>query len=124
MCASGVQWLLRHDRRGTLRFAALDSVYGADVRRRHPEIAGIDSMIWVEPATPDEPEHISVQSNAALRIARYLGGVWRLALVGGAVPKPLRDAAYNVIARYRHHLRGRRETCPVPGPDVRARFLE
>jgi predicted DCC family thiol-disulfide oxidoreductase YuxK len=118
-----VQWVLRHDRRGTLRFAALESAYGAAVRSRHPELASLDSMVWVDPATPHEPEHLSVRSAAAFQIARYLGGIWRIALVGRALPRRLRDEAYDLIARHRHHLRAN-DTCLVPGPDVRARFLE
>lgn len=123
-CARSVQWLLGHDWRGTLQFAALEGAYGAAVLRRHPEIAGIDSMIWVDPATPGRPERVSVRSTAALRIVRYLGGLWRIALLGGVLPRPLRDAAYSLIARHRHHLIGARDICLVPGPDVRGRFLE
>jgi predicted DCC family thiol-disulfide oxidoreductase YuxK len=123
-CAASVQWILRHDRRGTLRFAALQGEYGAAVRSRHAELAGIDSMVWVDPATAQEPERISIRSAAALRMAQYLGGIWRLTLVGGALPRRLRDAAYDFVARHRHSLPGTRDTCLVPGPDVRARFLE
>ena len=72
-CARSVQLILRHDRRGTLRFAALQGGYGAEVRSRHPELAGIDSMVWVEPATPGNPERLWVRSGAALQMVRYLG---------------------------------------------------
>jgi predicted DCC family thiol-disulfide oxidoreductase YuxK len=123
-CSASVQWILRHDRRGTLRFAALQGEYGAAVRSRHAELAAVDSMVWVDPATPHEPERVSIRSAAALCMARYLGGVWRLALVGRALPRQLRDPAYDFIARHRHHLPGARDTCLVPGPDVRARFLQ
>ncbi len=81
-------------------------------------------MVWVDPATPHQPERVSIRSAAALRMAGYLGGVWRLTLVGGALPRVLRDAAYDFVARHRHSLPGRRDMCLVPGPDVRARFLE
>jgi predicted DCC family thiol-disulfide oxidoreductase YuxK len=119
-----VQWILRRDRRGSLRFAALEGAYGAAVRGRHPEIAGIDSMVWVEPAAPGESERVSVRSTAALRIARYLGGIWCVSLVASALPRALRDAAYDLITRHRHHLFGASDTCLVPGPDIRGRFLD
>lgn len=122
-CASSVQWMLRHDRRGTLRFAALAGAYAAAVLGRHPELDGIDSMVWVEPETPDTPEQVSVRSAAAIRAAQYLGGPWRIALLGRALPRRFRDATYDLLARHRHHL-GVSETCLLPSADVRARFLE
>ena len=124
LCASTVQWILGRDGRGTLRFAALESAYGAGVRERHGELAAIDSMVWVAPAAEGVPERVFVRSAAALRVARYLGGLWRLALVGALLPRPLRDAAYDFVARHRRHVPGARVTCLVPAPEVRARFLD
>lgn len=122
LCAGSVQMILRHDRRGTLRFAALQSAHGAAVAQRHPELNDVDSMVWVEPPDGGRPERVYVRSAAALRAARYLGGIWRVALVAAVVPRAIRDAAYDFIARHRHQLAS--EACLVPTPDVRARFLE
>ena len=116
--------ILRHDRRGTLRFAALQGAYGAEVRSRHPELAGIDSMVWVEPATPGNPERLWVRSGAALQVVRYLGGLWHVARAAGVLPRPLLDSAYDLIARHRHHLPGAHDRCLVPPPEIRPRFLE
>ena len=123
-CARSVQLILQHDRRGTLRFAALQGAYGAAARSRHPELAGIDSMVWMEPATPGTTERVWVRSAAALQIARYLGGLWHIARAAGVLPRPLLDWAYNVIARHRHHLPGAHDTCLLPSPEIRARFLD
>jgi predicted DCC family thiol-disulfide oxidoreductase YuxK len=122
-CAASVQMVLRHDRRGVLRFAPLQGTYASALRSRHPELSDVDSMIWVDPAG-EEGEHVFVRSAAALRVARYLGGMWRLALIAGILPRGLRDAAYALVARHRHHLRAAAPVCLVPGPEVRARFLE
>jgi predicted DCC family thiol-disulfide oxidoreductase YuxK len=122
-CAASVQLILRHDRRGTLRFAPLQSAYGGGVRGRHPEL-GLDSIVWVEPAADGTPERVFVRSAASLRVARYLGGVWRLALVYALLPVRLRDAAYDFVARHRHHLPGSGNSCLVPSPEIRARFLD
>jgi predicted DCC family thiol-disulfide oxidoreductase YuxK len=123
-CAGSVRFLLRHDRRGTLRFASLQGAYGAGVRSRHPELAGIDSMVWVEPAAAGDAERVSVRSAAALRIARYLGGIWSVALAAAIVPRGWLDRAYDLMARHRHQLPGASDTCLVPAPEVRARFLD
>lgn len=65
-----------------------------------------------------------MRSAAALRVARYIRGVWALALAAWLVPRPLRDAAYGLVARHRHRLPGGAGACFVPTPEVRARFLD
>ncbi len=116
LCASSVQFVLRHDRDGTLRFAPLQGRAGGEIRRRHPELAGVDSVVWFE------DDRVRVRSDAALRIAAYLGGGWRLGVIGYLIPRPLRDSIYDFIARHRHQLTGQKEMCRVP--QAGERFLE
>ena len=121
-CAASVQFVLRHERpRGTLRFATLDGPWGELARRRHPELAGVDSMIWLEPETG----RVLVRSEAALAVAAYLEGPWRaLAALGRLVPRRLRDAAYDLIARNRYRIAGRVDSCPLPSPEQRGLFID
>jgi predicted DCC family thiol-disulfide oxidoreductase YuxK len=123
-CARSVQFVLRHERaQHTLRFARLEGAAGTELRGRHPELASIDSLIWYEPATPATPERVLWRSRGALRVGRYLGGIWSvLAALGTFVPRALRDAAYDWIARHRHQLAA--DTCLVPTPEQRIRFLD
>ncbi len=122
LCASSVQFILARERGHALRFAPLQGTLAAAIRIRHPEIDGVDSMVWVERA--GEPgERVHVRSAAVLQAARYLGGVWRLATAGWLVPRTVRDAGYDFVARHRHRLFGG-EQCYLPPPGVRARFLE
>jgi len=123
LCASSVQFVLKHERRHELRFAPLQGTLASSVRSRHPELDQVDSMVWVEPARAGRPEHVHVRSEAVLRAAVYLGGLWRLAAVGWILPRVLRDALYDLVARHRHRLFGA-EQCYLPPPDARARFLE
>src|SRR5689334_14181764 len=76
-CAESVQFVLERDPAGTLRFAALDSATGRDILERHPEVRGFDSVLYVEPADGTNPERVFAHSNAALRVAAYLGDSWR-----------------------------------------------
>lgn len=123
ICNSAVQTILRLDRRGTLRFAALEGDFAEGVIARHPALYGVDSVVFVEnPGGPDE--RVSVKSAAALRVADYLGGPWRALLVAGVVPAALRDRLYDGFARIRYRVFGTHDTCPIPAPDVRARFLD
>ncbi|PRC56993.1 thiol-disulfide oxidoreductase, partial [Mycobacterium sp. ITM-2017-0098] len=84
-----------------LRFAALDSDFGRNVIARHPDLADVDSVVFVD--NPDSPdERVTVRSAAALRVAEYLGGPWRALLVAGVIPAPLRDRLYDGFARVRY----------------------
>jgi len=116
-CAASVRLVLRHDPDGDLLFAPLEGAFGQAVRARHPELAGIDSVVWVE------PDRVLTHSTAALRVARYLGGWWRLAGIGWLVPRPIRDAVYRLVARHRHQLTRTGPECLVPSPAERVRFL-
>lgn len=121
-CAESVRFVLRHDRKATLRFAAIESVYGRAVIDRHPEIEETDSVLWVEPAGANGGERVFAHSAAAIRVASYLGGMWRFVQLARIVPSPVRDAIYRLIARHRHRLSGRLQ-CFVPTAEERSRFL-
>lgn len=121
-CNAAVQTILRLDRRGSLRFAALDSEFSRAVIGRHPELAGVDSVVFVDDA--DQPdERVTVRSAAALRVVDYLGGPYRALKVAGLIPAPVRDRLYDGFAHIRYRVFGTKDTCPIPAPEVRARFI-
>jgi predicted DCC family thiol-disulfide oxidoreductase YuxK len=136
VCARSVQFILRRDRRKTLRFASLEGRLGQAIVAAEPALAGVDSLVWIEPrgpvVTPDgDPAHplpparILVRSRAVLEAGRYLGGPWRLlSALGRAVPRPLRDWGYDLFARNRHRVTARTESCLLPSPEERLRFLD
>src|SRR5690606_5104848 len=100
-----------------------ESGFAEGVIVRNPALDGVDSMVFVDnPGGPDE--RVTVKSAAALRVAEYLGGPWRALLVAGVVPARLRDRLYDGFARIRYRIFGTHDTCPIPAPDVRARFLD
>jgi predicted DCC family thiol-disulfide oxidoreductase YuxK len=122
-CNGAVRTILRFDRRGTLRFAALDSDFARAVIDRHPSLEDVDTVVFVDdPGQPEE--NVSVRSAAGLRVARYLGGPWQVLLVAGLIPARLRDWLYDRFAGIRYRVFGKYDSCPVPAPDVRARFLD
>lgn len=122
-CNQTVQMILRRDRRGTMRFAALQSAYGEAVKARHPELQNVDSVVLIEQSS-DGAERVHVRSDAALRVAAYLGGWWKLLLIFRIFPRAVRDFFYDTFARYRYRLFGKYDSCPVPSPEVRSRFIE
>ncbi len=121
-CNKTVQMILDRDRRGEMRFAALQSDYGRAVVGRHPELRGVDSVVFVETARGGE--RVYVRSDAALKVADYLGGLWKLFLAAKVVPRALRDYFYDLFARNRYRLFGKSDACMLPPPEVRERFLD
>jgi predicted DCC family thiol-disulfide oxidoreductase YuxK len=124
-CARSVQFVLRRERRRrTLRFASLQGPYGSDLRARHPELDGVDSTIWYDPPGPGRAERALTRSDAVLEVLSYLGGAWRLlGGLGRVVPRVARDAAYDIVARYRRKLASN-DHCVLPIAEQRARFPE
>lgn len=119
LCNGAVRFILRRDRRRTVRFAPLQGETAAGILARHPDLRGLDSMVWI-----DTGGCVRTRSDAALRIGRYLGGVWGvLAAIARIVPAALRDAVYDLVARTRYRVFGRYDACPLPPAEHRGRFL-
>jgi predicted DCC family thiol-disulfide oxidoreductase YuxK len=124
LCNKSVQMILDHDKRKEMRFAALQSDYGKQVISRHPELEKVDSSVFVEHKSGADDERVFIRSNAALRVASYLGGAWKLLLIFRIIPRPVRDFFYNLFAKYRYKFFGKYDSCMLPSPDVRSRFLD
>ncbi len=123
LCHGTVRVILSIDRRGSLRFAPLTGEVARGVLDRHPEIAEVDSLVLVEHVGDRAREHVRVKSDAVLALARGLGGAWRLLGLLAVLPRPLRDWAYDLVARHRYRLFGRFDA-PRPPPAAAAqRFL-
>ncbi len=123
-CAGSVQFVLARESataRLRLRFAPLQGEFAATVLAHHPELVGVDSVVWFEPQQSGA-SHVRVRSDAALSAAAHLGGVWQvLAAVGRLVPRVLRDWVYDMIAKRRRSIAA--PACLLPSADQRARFL-
>ena len=117
LCARGVQWILRHERRDALRFAPLQGeTYRALAIAGKP--TDMSTMVLLEGG------RLFTRSDSWVRVLRRVGGVWSaVGAVIGVIPRGPRDWAYGVIARRRHAWFGRADACAVPSPGQRARFL-
>ena len=125
LCTRLVQWVLRADRRGVLRLAPLQGELAREVKLRHPEMVGADTVVWLEPASQGGRERVLLRSEAVLRLWTYLGGRWGLlAGLGRRVPRKLRDRLYDQVARRRLRWFGAAEKCELPAAEQRARMLE
>ena len=117
LCDRFVQFVLRRDRAARYRFAPLQ---GSTAQERVP--ATLDPRTS-QTVILEEGDRFRVRTDAALAILSGLGGPWRLAGLLRVIPRPLRDAIYDLVARNRERWFGRRAECRVPQPDERDRFL-
>ncbi len=119
LCSRWVRFLLRFDRQGRYRFAAMQGSHGRALLQQH----GLD---------PDDPLSFLLledgqawtDTDAILRVLAGLGGAWRLTAVARLVPSAWRDRAYRALARNRDRWFGRHDHCHLPAPGQAGRFLD
>lgn len=119
LCDRAVRFLLARDKKRTLKFAPLQ---GETARQRNDLPEELRSVIFVAQAGT-ALEQIYFRSEAALRLLDHVGGFWRLVSWLRIIPRPARDWVYDAIARRRYRWFGKFDTCRVPAPEVRDRFL-
>jgi predicted DCC family thiol-disulfide oxidoreductase YuxK len=116
-CDASVQFILKRDKKEAFYFASLQSEAGQGLLEKHSVPENVDSMILVE------DDKVYYKSSAALRISRHLDGAWKLLYVFMIVPAPIRNVVYDLIAKNRYKWFGQKESCMLPPPAVRKRFL-
>jgi predicted DCC family thiol-disulfide oxidoreductase YuxK len=124
LCNRLVQFLLKNDSNDRFRFASLQSEFSSRLLTRH----GVDphdlDTVYVVKDYDQSNELVLARSDAILYMLTQLGGVWSLAGIGRVLPKALRDAVYKIVARNRYRVFGKHESCMLPEPKHRAKFLE
>lgn len=109
LCAASSGFLARHDRTGALRFCPMQSDLGAALLRRHA-LPQSDYKTFVVL----DGERLHLRSDAALHLAPYLDRPWSWLTILRGIPRPIRDALYDLVARSRYRFFGRRAACLVP----------
>ncbi|BCS33149.1 membrane protein [Luteitalea sp. TBR-22] len=117
-CQRSVRFIHRHDRRDRFRFAARQAAAGTRLLAEAGVGLAPNSMVLLD------EEGTWLRSDAVLRIAVQLGRPWSAAGVLLLVPRPLRDAAYRVVAAIRHRISGMLPACELPDAALRAKILE
>ncbi len=116
VCDRGMQLIITEDGKGILRLAPLQGETSKQLLQLPDGV--FESMIVL-----DDGERLE-RSSGALRVAEYLGGIWRLTALISALPIGVRDALYDWVARNRYDWFGKMETCRIPTPEQRQRFLD
>lgn len=118
LCNGLVQFIIQRDPEGRFRFTALQSEAGQQLLRE----AGLDPTSLNTVVMYDGGQFYT-HSNVPLQIAWQLGGLWRIFYIFKAIPKWPRDRIYDWIASNRYKWFGKKESCMIPTPDLKQRFL-
>jgi predicted DCC family thiol-disulfide oxidoreductase YuxK len=117
-CNGSVNFIIKRNSKTPILFAALQSEAGQRLLREYKlPVNKMESILFIEQGKA------YMQSTAALRICRYLRGLWPLCYGFIIVPKFIRDGIYNWIAKNRYKWFGIRKECMIPTPEMKTRFL-
>ena len=118
LCDESVQWVIRHDPASKFRFVSLQSEKGQELLRAHNLPTNeLNTVVLVDGGKA------FTRSDVPLRIFGKVGGGWSLLTAFRIVPRFLRDAVYDWIARNRYRWFGKKEACWLPTPELKSRFL-
>ena len=119
LCNSSVQFILARDKKNQFLFGSLQGKTGQDYLKKFNLPPGtLNSFMLVD------GDALYSKSTGALRMLKYIGGPWRLLYAFIIVPKFIRDAVYTLIANNRYRWFGKKETCWLPAPALKEKFLE
>lgn len=125
LCQRAVRFVLRRDRRAIFRFARLQSLFANRALDRHGIDAGrLDSFRLILDYDTDH-ERVLDRGRGAFAVLGELRFPWNLlGRMGAWIPRGLSDAGYDFVARRRARWFGRDESCPLPSPAHRDRFMD
>ena|SRR3989440_5655150 len=124
LCNRLNQFILKRDTHDRFRFASLQSGLAASLLRRHGADSKDLNTVYVVLDYNQPGERLLARSDAILHVVTQLDGIWKLAGVGRVLPKFVRDGLYKMVARNRYRVFGKHESCMLPDPKHRHKFLE
>jgi predicted DCC family thiol-disulfide oxidoreductase YuxK len=114
LCNKSLSLLIRIDKNKTLRYTSLQGEYVKELDIEKD----IDSIVFYEEGK------LYYKSTAVLKIVRSLGGVWGVVNIFYIIPPFIRDAMYDVIAKYRYKIFGKMDSCRMPNKEEEGLFLD
>jgi predicted DCC family thiol-disulfide oxidoreductase YuxK len=117
-CNKSVNFIIDHDPQGYFQFAALQSEPGKGLLKKYGLIEdALDTLILVE------DDQVYTRSTAALRILRQLKGWYSILYDFIIIPQFIRDFFYDLFARFRYDMFGKRAECRMPNEEEKKRFI-
>jgi predicted DCC family thiol-disulfide oxidoreductase YuxK len=119
LCNRTVRFIIKRDPLARFKFAPLQSEQGECLLKEFGfPIDKFDFVVYIRKGK------CFIKSTALLLVLKDIGGIWELSYTLIVIPKFIRDFLYNIIAKRRYQLYGRKENCMIPTPDIKQRFLE
>lgn len=118
-CNAVVNFLLEHDEKKQFLFASLQSEAGRALARKHDVDADLlETVVLIHEG------RAYLRSDAVIKVLELLGGAYKFLAVFKILPLSIRDSFYRGFATNRYRIFGRKDTCRVPSPEERSRFLD
>ena len=118
LCNGAVTFVIKRDKKNMFKFAALQSEAGQHlISKYNIDTSKVDSIILID------REKFYSKSSAALHIAKNLSGAYPLLFGFMIVPKFIRNWIYDYVAKNRYKWFGKKESCMIPTPELKEKFL-
>ncbi len=118
-CNGAVNFTIRRNKKNDILFAPLQSEQGqALLKQYNLPFKEMESFVFIENGKAYQ------RSTAALKVCRHLNSLWPVCYGLIIVPKFIRDGIYNWIAKNRYKWFGQKDSCMIPTPEIKARFLQ
>ncbi|MEQ9404180.1 MAG: DCC1-like thiol-disulfide oxidoreductase family protein [Cyclobacteriaceae bacterium] len=118
LCNASVRFIIKRDSKDYFRFASLQGDYARDTLPEDLTRNGtLPSLVLLD-------KELHTKSSAALGIARHLSGVWPIFSVFTITPAFIRDFIYDLIAKNRYWLFGKKDVCMLPAPELQHLFID
>ncbi|WP_429472263.1 thiol-disulfide oxidoreductase DCC family protein [Neobacillus sp. B4I6] len=118
LCNNSVKFIIKRDTLGYFKFASLQGETGQRLLKKHSLNYDLNSFVLIE------KEKVYIKSSAALRVCSQLGGAWRIFSIFRFLPPLFRDFLYDIVAKNRYKWFGKEESCILPLPKWKQRFLD
>ncbi len=120
LCNNAVTKVIKYDKKNAFLFAAIQSKSGQEIiNYLNIDTTKIDSIILYEPNISYD-----IKSTAALKVMNDFGGFWKITQIGWVFPESFRNFIYDYIAKNRYNWFGKKESCMIPTPALKAKFLD
>jgi predicted DCC family thiol-disulfide oxidoreductase YuxK len=117
VCNGFVQFVIRYDKKQYFKFASQQSEIGSAFLNKIYHTVASDSIVLID------GDKTYSKSMAVLKIIQSFGGIWKTAKIFEIIPRVISDFCYDVFAKYRYKLFGRKDECMIPTPEIRQRFI-
>jgi predicted DCC family thiol-disulfide oxidoreductase YuxK len=117
LCNSWVNILLSIDLDGRFKYSTLQGSFAQSILS-DSEIKNLKTIVYAR------GNEILTKSTAILAILRDLGGVWAIFSLFRVIPAFLRDIVYALVSENRYRIFGKHDTCRIPTPEERAKFID